>query len=85
MGAANINIPAGGEKTPTKEPPKSTNPGTTSEPTQREERENPEHPDKEIREHTTEPCRIPAIEVQPTKTVNKMKHQEAQKQTKRVT
>ena len=52
MGAANISIPAGGEKTPTKEPPKAKNPSTTREPTQAEERANLERPDKEIKETT---------------------------------
>ena len=47
----NISIPAGGEK-PTKEPPKGTNPSTKREPTQTEERANPEGPDKEIKETT---------------------------------
>ena len=37
------------------------------------------------RDHTTEPHRIPTIEVHPTKTASKAKHQEAQKQTKRIT
>ena len=81
----NISIPAGGEKPPTKEPLKDTNPSTTREPTQTEERANLQHPVKEIRDHTTEPHRIPTIEVHPTKTANKVKHQEAQRQTKRVT
>ena len=80
----NISIPAGGEKPPTKEPPKGKN-AITREPTQTEERTNPVCPDKEIRDHSTEPHRIPTIEVHPTKTANKVKHQEAQKQTKRVT
>ena len=81
----NISIPAGGEKPPTKESPKGKNPTITREPTQTEERTNPECPDKEIRDHTTEPHRIPNIEVHPTKTARKVKHQEAQKLTKRVT
>ena len=81
----NISIPAGGEKPPIKEPPKGTNPSRTTEPTQTEERANLEHPDKEIRDHTTEPHRITTIEVQPTKIASKWKHQEVQKQTKRVT
>ena len=50
MGAANISIPAGGEKPPTKESPKGKNPSTTRQPTQTEERANLEHPDKEIKE-----------------------------------
>ena len=79
-----ISILAGGEKPPIKEPPKGTNPSTTREPTQTEERANLEHPVKEIRDHTTEPHRIPTIQVHHTKTANKAKHQEAQKQTKRV-
>ena len=37
------------------------------------------------RDHNTEPHRIPTIEVHPTKTASKVKHQEVQKQTKRVT
>ena len=82
MGAANISTLAGGEKPPTKEPPKGKNPTITREPTQKEERTNPECPDKEIRDHTTEPHRIPNIQVHLTKTANKAKHQEAQKQTK---
>ena len=81
----NISIPAGGEKPPIKEPPKGINPSTTGELTQTEERVNLQHPVKGIRDHTTEPHRIPAIEVHPTKTANKAKHQETQKQTKRVT
>ena len=84
MGAVNISIPAPGEKAPKKEPPKGKNPNTTKKPTQREERANLECPDKEIRDHTTEPHRIPTIQVHHTKTANKAKHQEAQKQTKRV-
>ena len=68
-----------------KEEPKGTNPSTIREPTQTEERANLQHPVKEIRDHTTEPHRIPTIEVHPTKTAGKAKHQEAQKQTKRVT
>ena len=36
MGAANISIPARGDKPPIKEPPKGTNPSTTREPTQTE-------------------------------------------------
>ena len=85
MGAENISIPVGGEKPPTKEPPKGKNPSITREPTQTEERANLQHPVKEIRDHTTEPHRIPTIEVHPTKRVNKAKYQGAQKQTKRVT
>ena len=80
-----ISIPAGGEKPSTKEPPKGKKPSTTREPTQTEERTNPVCPDKEIRDHSTEPHRIPTIEVHATKTASKAKHQEAQKQTKRVT
>ena len=48
----NISIPAGGEKSPKKEPPKGKNPSTTREPTQAEERANLERPDKEIKETT---------------------------------
>ena len=48
----NISIPAEGEKPPIKEPPKGTNPSTTREPTQTEERANLERPDKEIKETT---------------------------------
>ena len=81
----NISIPAGGENPPTKEPPKGKNQSTTREPTQTEERGNLECPDKEIRDHTTEPHKIPTTEVHPTKTASKVKHQEAQNQTKRVT
>ena len=33
-------------------------------------------------DHTTEPHRIPTREIHPTKTASKVKHQEAQKQTK---
>ena len=51
----------------------------------KQERANLEHPVKEIRDHTTEPHRIPTIEVHPTKTASKMKHQEGQKQIKRLT
>ena len=80
----NISIPSGGEKTPIKELPKGTNPNTTEEPTQTEG-SNLECPLKEITDHTTEPHRIPTIEVHPTKTASKVTHQEAQKQTKRVT
>ena len=80
----NISIPARGEKPPIKEPPKGTNPSTTREHTKTEERANLQHPDKKIRDHTTEPHRIPTIELYPTKTANKVKHQETQKQTKRV-
>ena len=78
MGTANISIPARGEKPPTKEPPKGTNPSTTRELTQTEERANLQQPVKEIRDHTTEPHRIPTIQVHPTKTAKKAKHQEAQ-------
>ena len=85
MGAVNISIPAGGEKPPTKEPLKDTNPSTTREPTQTEERANLECPVKDIKDHTTESHRTPTIEVDPTKTASKVKHQEAQKQTKIVT
>ena len=85
MGAANISIPARGDKPPIKEPPKGTNPSTTREPRQTEERANIEHPVKEIRDHTAESNRTPTIEIYPTKTASKMKHQEAQKQTNRVT
>ena len=81
----NITIPAGGENPPTKEPPTGKNPSTTREPTQTEEGGNLEHPVKQIRNHTTEPHRIPTIEVHPTKTASKAKHQEAQIQMKRVT
>ena len=42
----------GGEKPPTKEPPKGKNPSTTRVPTQTEERANLEHADKEIKETT---------------------------------
>ena len=52
MGAANISILAGGEKPPTKEPPKGKNPSTTREPIQTEERTNLECPEKEIKETT---------------------------------
>ena len=55
------------------------------EPTQTEERANLECPVKEIRDHTTEPHIIPTLKVHPTKTDSKAKHQEAQKQTIRVT
>ena len=79
----NISIPAGGEKPPIKEPPKGTNPSITREPTQTEERANLQHPVKEIRDHTTEPHRIPTIEVHPTKTASKAKHQETQKEKKK--
>ena len=79
-----IIILAGGEKSPTKELPKGKNQSTRREPTQTEERANLEHPVKEIGDHTTEPHRIPTIEVHPTKTASKVKHQEAQKQTKRI-
>ena len=81
----NISIPARGEKPPIKETLKSTNPSTIRKPTQTEERANQECPVKEIRDHTTEHHRIPTIEVHPTKTASKADHQEAQKQTKRVT
>ena len=74
MGAVNISIPAPGEKAPKKEPPKGKNPSTTKKPTQREERANLECPDKEIRDHTTEPHIIPTLKVHPTKTANKAKH-----------
>ena len=47
MRAANISIPAEGEK-----PPKGKNPSTTRELTQTEERANPECQDKEIKETT---------------------------------
>ena len=80
-----ISIPAGGEKNPIKEPSTGTNPSTTREPTQTEERANLEHPDKDIRDHNTEPHRILTIEVHSTKTASKAKHQEAQIRTKRVT
>ena len=80
----NISIPARGEKPPIKEPPKGTNPSRTTEPTQTEERANLEHPVKDIRGHNTESHRILTIEVHSTKTANKVKHQEVQKQTKRV-
>ena len=82
----NISIPTGGENPPTKESPKGKNP-STRELTQIEERANLESPGKEIEEtnHSTEPHKIPTIEVHPTKTASKAKHQEAQKQTKRVT
>ena len=79
-----ISILAGGEKPPIKEPPKGTNPNTTEEPTQTEG-SNLECPLKEITDHTTEPHRIPTIEVHPTKTASTAKHQEAKKQTKRFT
>ena len=79
----NISIPARVEKPPIKETLKSTNPSTIRKPTQTEERANQECPVKEIRDHTTEPHRIPTID-HPTKMSNKAKHQEAQKQTKRV-
>ena len=85
MGAVNTSIPAGGKKPPTKEPPKSKNPSTVREPTQTEERGNLECPDKEIRDHTTEPHKIPTTEVHPTKIASKAKHQEAQIETQRVT
>ena len=49
MGAANISIPAEGEKPTTKEPPKGENPSTTREHTQIEERANLEDPDKETK------------------------------------
>ena len=52
MGAVKINIHAGGENPPTKEPPTGKNPSTTREPTQTEERANLEHTDKEIKETT---------------------------------
>ena len=78
----NTNIPTGGEKPPAMEPPKGKNPSTTTEPTQTEERENLQYPDKEIRDHSTESHRIPTIEVHLTKTSSKAKHQEVQKQTK---
>ena len=84
MGAAKICILAGGEKPAKKEPPKDKNPSTTRQPTQTEERANLQHPVKEIRDHTTEPHRIPIIEVHPTKTASKAKHQKTQKQTQRV-
>ena len=80
----NVSILAGREKPPTKDPPKGKNPSTPREPTQTEDRAKLEHPDK-IRDHTTESHRIPTIEVHPTKTTSKAKHQEAQKQTKRAT
>ena len=75
-----ISIPAGGEN-----PPKGTNPSTTRDPSQTEERANLEHPVKDIRGHNTESHRILTIEVHSTKTANKVKHQEDQKQTKRIT
>ena len=37
------------------------------------------------KDHTTEPHRIPTIEVHPTKTASKAKHHEVHKQTKGVT
>ena len=52
MGSGNISIPVGGEKPPTREPPKGKNPRKTTEPPQTEERANLEHPDKEIKETT---------------------------------
>ena len=48
----NISLPAGGEKPPTKEPPKGKKPSTMKQSTQTEERANLEHPDKEIKEIT---------------------------------
>ena len=84
MRASNISIPAGGEKPPTKEPPKVKNPSTTRETTKTEERANLECPDKEIRDHTTEPHRIPTREVHPTKTATKQnirKHRNKQKES----
>ena len=47
----NISIPTGGENPPTKEPPKGKIP-STREPTQTEERANPDHTHKEIKEAT---------------------------------
>ena len=79
MGAANISIRPGGEKTPTKEPPKGKNPSTTREPTQTEER-GPRASTEDQRDHSTESHRIPTIEVPYTKTTSKAKHQEVQKQ-----
>ena len=52
VGAVNSSIPAGGEKPPTKEPPKGKNSSTTREATQTEERAKLECPDKEIKETT---------------------------------
>ena len=72
----NINIFAGREKKPTKEGPKGKNPSTMREPTQTEERASLERPHEEIKE--TIP--LNSIEVHPTKTTSKAKHQEAQKQ-----
>ena len=83
-GTANSSIPTGEENQPTKETSKGKNPSTTRKPTQTKEMANVEHPVKEIRDHTIESHRIPIIEVHPTKTASKMKHQEAQNQTKRV-
>ena len=84
MGAENISILPGGEKPPTKEPPKGKNPSTTRDSTQTAQKANLECLDKEMKE-TTESHRIPIREVHSTKTASEVKHQEAQKQTKRVT
>ena len=48
----NANIPAAGEKPPTKEPPTGKNPSTTREPTQTEERVTVEYTDKGIKKTT---------------------------------
>ena len=48
----NISLPAGGEKPPTKEPPKGKKPSTMKQSTQTEERANLDHPDKDIKETT---------------------------------
>ena len=82
----NISIPAGGEKPPTKEPPKGKNPSTTRKSTQTEERANLEHPDKEIKETTSlSPTESQSQKFTPMKTAGKVEHMESQKQTKRVT
>ena len=82
----NISIPAGGENPPTKEPPKGKNSRTTRNPHKKRRKGKPRVSKQgDERVHTTEPHRIPTTEVHPTKIASKAKHQEMQKQTKRVT
>ena len=84
MGAANISIPAGGEthqhmnhqklKTQVKQESANRRKGKHRVSRQGDQRD-----------YNTEPHRVPTIAVHPTKTANKVKHQEDQKQTKRIT
>ena len=80
----NTSKPAGGENPPTKEPKQVKTGYNERAHTNRRKGKPKASRQGDQKDHNTESHRIPTTEVNPTKIASKEKHQEAQKQTKRV-